>query len=127
MFFGSLGGSNYGLSKFYGYRDSPWFSRLFKRPYSRLFKRSGGLDDSAEQDQVDDVKKTKKEKKSCCPGSRTGKKSVPFNDFEVTIPQYIRLKRQDWIFFFGKMMLKVVLNLLLLTLVWRGAVTISST
>jgi len=86
------GGSNYGLSKFYGYRDSPWFSRLFKRPYSRLFKRSGGLDDSAEQDQVDDVKKTKKEKKSCCPGSRTGKKSVPFNDFEVTIPQYIRLK-----------------------------------
>ena len=126
MFFGSLGGSSYGLSKFYGYRDSPWFSRLFKRPYSRLFKRSGGLDDSAEQDQVDDVKKTKKEKKSCCPGSRTGKKSVPFNDFEVTIPQYIRLKRQDWIFF-GKMMLKVVLNLLLLTLVWRGAVTISST
>merc|ERR1719204_2911657 len=80
------GGSSYGLSKFYGYRDSPWFSRLFKRPhsstYSRLFKRSGSLDDSAEQNQVDDVKKTKKEKKS-----------VPFKDIEVTFPQYFRLKR----------------------------------
>merc|ERR1719204_2273729 len=79
------GGSSYGLSKFYGYRDSPWFSRLFKRPhsstYSRLFKRSGSLDDNAEQDQVDDVKKTKKEKKS-----------VPFKDIEVTFPQYFRLK-----------------------------------
>jgi len=76
------GGNSYGLSKFYGYRDSPWFSRLFKRPTIRLFKRSGGLDDSAEEDQVDDVKKTKKEKKS-----------VPFKDIEVTFPQYIRLKR----------------------------------
>ena len=85
MFLLLSGGNGYGLSKFYGYRDSPWFSRLFKRPYSRLFKRSGGLDDdSAEDDQVDDVKKTKKEKKS-----------VPFKDIEVTFPQYIRLKRQD--------------------------------